>query len=109
MDSRDRGLGQATFRDFVEFMGGESRSAAYLRPSGERGVSPRRAGSVEQVGHRYIVHGNDPGSCRTRRDETCKNRSCPGVGLQECSSPKNSGQLWLDFTAKLSSRAASLQ
>lgn len=57
MDSRDRGLGQATFRDFVEFMGGEPRSAAYLRPSGERGVSPRRAGSVEQVGHRYIVHG----------------------------------------------------
>lgn len=51
MDSRDRGLGQATFRDFVEFIGGESRGAAYFRPSGDSGASPKRGGSVEKVRH----------------------------------------------------------
>lgn len=53
MDSRDRGLGQATFRDFVEFMGGESRGSACFRASEEKGASPKpkRGGSVEKVGH----------------------------------------------------------
>eukprot|EP00903_Cladosiphon_okamuranus_P019202 g17658.t2 len=49
MDSRDRGLGQATFRDFVEFMGGESRGAAQFRRGGDRCASPKRDGSAEKV------------------------------------------------------------
>lgn len=51
MDSRDRGLGQATFRDFAEFMDGESRGAAYLRTSEGRGASPKLGGLEEKVGH----------------------------------------------------------
>lgn len=56
MDSRDRGLGQATFKDFVEFMGGESRGAAHFGTSGERGGSPTRGGLAEKVGHVEAYH-----------------------------------------------------
>eukprot|EP00752_Nemacystus_decipiens_P018631 g16705.t1 len=49
MDSRRRGLGQATFRDFLEFMGGESTGAAHTQTGGERGVSPELGDLVGKV------------------------------------------------------------
>lgn len=58
MDSRERGLGQATFRDFAEFVGGFcSAGGAPYYEFGARGISPRPRGSMDKVQSEGIRQG----------------------------------------------------